>query len=84
MNDARVVPVKKLGNPYFMFQFIKKESIYEKLGLKKNDIILEINGFVVDSVAKALKLLEVLQSEREISLKVERDGVPVNFRYYIN
>ena len=84
LNDARVVPVKKDGNPYFMFQFIKKESIYEKLGLKKNDIILEINGFIVDSVAKALKLLEVLQSEREISLKVERDGESVNFRYYIN
>lgn len=84
LNDARVVPVKKEGNPYFMFQFIKKESIYEKLGLKKNDIILEINGFIVDSVAKALKLLEVLQSEREISLKVEREGQSVNFRYYIN
>tara|TARA_Y100001970_G_C14257843_1_gene876942 strand:+ start:6413 stop:7447 length:1035 start_codon:yes stop_codon:yes gene_type:complete len=84
LNDARVVPVKKGQSPHFMFQFIKDESIYEKLGLKKNDIILEINGFAVDSVAKALKLLEVLQSEREISLKVERDGNPVSFRYYIN
>jgi len=84
LNDARVVPIKKDEKPYFMFQFIKKESIYEKLGLKKNDIILEINGFVVDSVAKALKLLEVLQSEREISLKVERGGKPENFHYYIN
>ena len=84
LNDARVVPIKKDEKPYFMFQFIKKESIYEKLGLHKNDIILEINGFIVDSVAKALKLLEVLQSEREISLKVERDGKPENFHYYIN
>ena len=67
-----------------MFQFIKEESIYEKLGLQKSDIILEINGFIVDSVAKALNLLEVLQSEREISLKVERDGKPENFHYYIN
>ena len=84
LNDARVVPIKKNEKPYFMFQFIKKESIYEKLGLQKNDIILEINGFIVDSVAKALKLLEVLQSEREISLKVERDGKSEKFHYYIN
>jgi len=84
LNDARVVPIKKDGKPYFMFQFIKEESIYEKLGLQKSDIILEINGFIVDSVAKALNLLEVLQSEREISLKVERDGKPENFHYYIN
>ena len=84
LNDARVVPTNKDKKPYFMFQFIKADSIYEKLGLKKNDIILEINGFVVDSVGKALKLLEVLQAESEISLKVERAGKPVEFYYYIN
>jgi len=28
--------------------------------------------------------LEVLQSEREISLKVEREGKPVQFHYYID
>ena len=84
LNDARVIPTTKDEKPYFMFQFIKEESIYEKLGLKKNDIILEINGFIVDSVGKALKLLEVLQSEREISLMVERGGNPVKFHYYIN
>ena len=84
LNDARVIPTKKDGQPYFMFQYIKKESIYEQLGLKPKDIILEINGFVVDSVDKALKLLEVLQSEREIALMVERDGNPVKFHYFID
>ena len=84
LNDARVIPTKKDGKPYFMFQYIKKESIYEQLGLKPKDIILEINGFVVDTVDKALKLLEVLQSEREIALMVERDGNPVKFHYYID
>ena len=84
LNDARVIPTKKDGKTYFMFQYIKKESIYEQLGLKPKDIILEINGFVVDTVDKALKLLEVLQSEREIALMVEREGNPVNFHYYID
>jgi len=84
LNDARIVPTMKDEKPYFMFQFIKAQSIYEKLGLKQNDIILEINGFLVDTVGKALRLLEVLQSEREISLKVERQGEPVQFHYYID
>ena len=84
LNDARVIPTKKDGQPYFMFQYIKKGSIYEQLGLKPKDIILEINGFVVDTVDKALKLLEVLQSEREISLMVEREGNPLKFHYYID
>ena len=84
LNDARVIPTKKDGKSFFMFQYIKKDSIYEQLGLKPKDIILEINGFVVDTVDKALKLLEVLQSEREIALIVEREGNPVNFHYYID
>ncbi len=84
LNDARIVPTMKDEKPYFMFQYIKENSIYEKLGLKPNDIILEINGFLVDTVGKALRLLEVLQSEREISLKVEREGEPVQFHYYID
>ena len=84
LNDARIVPTMKDEKPYFMFQYIKEQSIYEKLGLKPNDIILEINGFLVDTVGKALRLLEVLQSEREISLKVEREGEPIQFHYYID
>ena len=84
LNDARIVPTMKDEKPFFMFQFIKEQSIYEKLGLKQNDIILKINGFQVDTVGKALRLLEVLQSEREITLKVERGGEPVQFNYYID
>ena len=84
LNDARIIPTMKDEKPYFMFQYIKEKSIYEKLGLKPNDIILEINGFPVNTVGKALRLLEVLQSEREISLKVEREEEPVQFHYYID
>ena len=84
LNDARIIPTMKDEKPYFMFQYIKEKSIYEKLGLKPNDIILEINGFPVDTVGKALRLLEVLQSEREISLKVEREEEPVQFHYFFD
>jgi hypothetical protein len=84
LNDARVVPTEKDGTPLFMFKFIRKGSIYEKLGLKNEDIILAINSFTVDSVPKALKLFETLQSEREITLKIERDGQATDFQYYID
>ena len=84
LNDARVVPTEKDGTPLFMFKFIRKGSIYEKLGLKNEDIILAINGFTVDSVPKALKLFETLQSEREITLKIERGGQATDFQYYID
>lgn len=81
--DARVVATESKP-PRFKFQFIKRNSLYEKLGLQKDDVILEVNGFVIDSITKALKLMETLQSEREIVLKVEREKQPVTFRYFID
>ena len=81
--DARVVATESKP-PRFKFKFIKHGSLYEKLGLQKDDVILEVNGFVIDSISKALKLLETLQSEREIVLKVERQQQPVTFRYFID
>ena len=42
LNDARVIPTKKDGQPYFMFQYIKKESIYEQLGLKPKLSLIHI------------------------------------------
>lgn len=81
--DARVVATESKP-PRFKFKFIKRGSLYEKLGLQKDDVILEVNGFVIDSIPKALKLMETLQSEREIVLKVERQQQPVTFRYFID
>jgi hypothetical protein len=81
--DARVVATET-DPPRFMFKYIKKGSLYEQLGLKTNDVILEVNGFVIDSLPKALKLMETLQAEREIALKVERNEQPVLFNYYID
>ena len=81
--DARVVATESKP-PRFKFKFIKHGSLYEKLGLQKDDVILEVNGFVIDSISKALKLLETLQSEREIVLKIERQKQPVTFRYFID
>ncbi len=81
--DARVVATET-EPPRFMFKYIKKGSLYEQLGLKTNDVILEVNGFVIDSLPKALKLMETLQAEREIALKVEREDTPIVFNYYID
>ena len=61
LNDARVIPIEQDGKPWFIFDFVREGSIYEKLGLKNKDVIVKINGFTVDSLSKALKLFEALQ-----------------------
>ena len=72
LNDARVIPIEQDGKPWFIFDFVREGSIYEKLGLKNKDVIVQINGFTVDSLPKALKLFEVLQLEEKITYALRR------------
>ncbi len=68
LNDARVIPIEQDGKPWFIFDFVREGSIYEKLGLKNKDVIVQINGFTVDSPPKRqLKLLKPLQLEEKIT-----------------
>ena len=84
LNDARVIPIEQDGKPWFIFDFVREGSIYEKLGLKNKDVIVQINGFTVDSLPKALKLFEALQLEEKITLRIKREGQPTDFQYFID
>ena len=84
LNDARVIPIEQDGKPWFIFDFVREGSIYEKLGLKNKDVIVKINGFTVDSLSKALKLFEALQLEEKITLRTKREGQLTDFQYFID
>ena len=84
LQDARVEPITVDQQTFFQFKFIKKGSVYEALGLKKNDIIFAINDKMIDNVTKAMRLLKKLQSEREIAITVKRKESEKILRYYIN
>ena len=83
LNDARVIPIEQDGKPWFIFDFVREGSIYEKLGLKNKDVIVQINGFTVDNLPKALKLFEALQLEEKITLRIKREGQITDFQYFI-
>ena len=84
LNDARMIPIEQDGKPWFIFDFVREGSIYEKLGLKNKDVIVQINGFTVDSLPKALKLFEALQLEEKITLRIKREGQLTDFQYFID
>ena len=84
LNDARVIPIEQDGKPWFIFDFVREGSIYEKLGLKNKDVIVQINGFTVDNLPKALKLFEALQLEEKITLRIKREGQITDFQYFID
>lgn len=53
---------------------LKEGSIYQKMGLQANDIIKEINGFVLDDASQVLKYLQSLRAEQDFEIEVLRSG----------
>ncbi len=85
LQDAKAVPYVAPGSggeiSGFKLVAIKAGSIYEKLGLKRNDIIKGVNGEPVDSPQKGMELYQALKSAENIQLEVERGGSPTTLNY---
>ncbi len=84
MRQARCIPNNVNGQQegYRCMQ-IKKGSIYDKLGLKNNDIIYEINGESLNDPSKAFELFYQLKSADKIELSLQRGSKKFNMIYNI-
>lgn len=86
LQQARAVPRMGPGGTIECFSLaeIATGSIYERLGLKRNDCIKSVNGEKIDSPAKAMELYNALRSSADtINLGVERGGRDDNFQFNI-
>lgn len=82
--QARAVP-NIVGGKIQGFRLfaIQPGSIYEKLGIKNGDIILQINDVALDSPAKALEFYGAISSATDISLDIDRNGQKQSYHYTI-
>jgi len=62
---------------------IRRDSIFEKLGLKNGDIITGINGNELTDPARAMSLLQELRSEGNVSVGINRNRAPSTMSYEI-
>ncbi len=49
-------------------------SIYESLGLRNGDVLMEVNGISTASPDTALQAMASLKDAKKVRLKVKRDG----------
>lgn len=68
----------------FKLSQIDAGSVYWKGGLKDDDVITDINGQKLDSVAKAVSLLKSMKQETSVEVNVLRKGAPVQIMLKIN
>ena len=67
----------------FLIQRINPRSILVKVGLRRGDVIIDVNNIKLDSPEKALQVFQQLREARQISVAVERKGKPMSFEYEI-
>jgi len=59
-------------------------GLFARAGLSPGDIVTSVNGVRLDSPAKALSLLRGLSGADEVTLELERNGVPQSLIVNIN
>lgn len=83
-SKAAIVPYFEKGQPVgFRIYSIRPGSLYEKIGIKNNDVIRQINGYQFNSPQKALEAYSNLMSASSLNVSVQRGGKAVDMRYEI-
>ena len=67
----------------FQIRMIQRGSLIEQIGLRKGDILREVNGVRLDSPEKALQIFGQLRQAKHISIGLERRGKAMTFAYEI-
>lgn len=84
LSQARAVPFFRNGESIGMRLFaIRRNSLYEKLGLKNGDILLSVNENSLADPTEALRIFDKLKEEKSIKVEVERSGAAKSLNYSI-
>jgi len=79
INEVRT----KEGIDGFKVNFIRKNSVFEKLGLKKNDVIKSANNIELKSYNDAIKLYKKMGKLKILNLKIIRNNQEEELSYEI-
>jgi len=76
----------KKGNALqgFRVSFVRKGSEFEKLGVRRGDVIKSINGEKIDSYNAAFGVYKNITNINNLSLVVERGKEEVELEYEVN
>lgn len=83
-NDIGIKTSRKDGKIIgFKVYKIKKDSVFEELGLKKEDILTQANGVVLNNYQNAFKIYNMMNKTDILKLSILRDGKEMEIEYEI-
>jgi len=71
----------KLGG--FKVNFVKRDSDFEKLGLKRGDILTSVNGQELNSYNAAFSFYKEIETVENLTLSIKRDNKDMELEYEI-
>lgn len=71
LRDAHIVARKEGG---FLVRKLKPGSLYEKLGLKRGDIIKSVNGEAINNISDAMRHYQQMNTLGSVQVEVTRGG----------
>jgi general secretion pathway protein C len=85
MTEAQARPKKDERDNFIGFEitYIKKGSLFEKIGIKEKDVLTRINAYDLDSPEKALQLFSTLRTAERFTIDLKRDTQPVTLDYSV-
>jgi type II secretory pathway component PulC len=66
-----------------MIMGMKSDSLFNKLGMKPNDVITSVNGIGIDDVGNVSNVISSMLSGARFDFQIERDGSPVKLGYAV-
>ncbi len=81
--DIRAVPFVEEGKPGgFKLLSVKNGSLFHKLGVKRGDILQNVNGKTFD-IQTGLQMMDLLKTESEFTIELQRRGENKTLKYQI-
>lgn len=82
MQDALIKPYMKNGETKgFQLDNIRSGSFYDKLGLKNNDIILQVENKKLKTPQQMMQFTQKLSRKNQVELTIQRNGKERNISY---
>jgi general secretion pathway protein C len=84
ITDAKLIPNMSGGKQEgFILQEIKKNGIYDSLGMQNGDVLLRINDFSISNPENALQVFTALRGMDRVQLDLIRGGNKMTMTYQI-
>lgn len=84
MTDAKLIPnMIRDKQEGFILREVRKNGIYDSLGMQNGDILLRINNFNISNPENTLQAVTALKGMDRVQLDIIRDGSRMTMNYQI-